>query len=96
MRATIINNIDELDSVKTKAVVFAFRPSMNHILRITAKPRIKVIQINPASEKSMASAARELLQQKKIICITGSIQGIRRDRQGSIVDVELPTAEVIT
>ena len=94
MRATIINNISELDTVKTKAVVFAFRPSMNHILQITAKPRIKVIQIPPSSNKSLAVAAKELLLQKKILCLTGSIQGIRKDKQGNLVDIEIPEVEI--
>ena len=89
MRATIINTIGELDAVKTKAVVFAFRPSMKHILQVTAKTRIKVVQIPPSSKKSLAGAAMELLIQKKIKCLTGSIQGIRRDKHGSIVEIEV-------
>lgn len=94
MRATIINNISELAGVKTKAVVFAFRPSMNHILAITAKPRIKFIQINPASAKSLSKAGKEFLAQNKVMCLTGSIQGVRKDKQGNIIEIEIPEVEV--
>jgi diketogulonate reductase-like aldo/keto reductase len=93
MRATIINNIDELAKVKTKAVVFAFRPSLGDILAIIAK-RIKVIQINPASEKSLAKAGLAYLTQNKVICLTGSIQGVRKDKQGNIINIEIPEEEV--
>lgn len=93
MRATIINNIGELAKVKTKAVVFAFRPSMDDILAITAK-RIKVIQINPASEKSLAKAGKAFLAQNKVLCLTGSIQGVRKDKQGNIINIEIPEVEV--
>lgn len=90
MRATIIKSIEELDAVKTNAVVFAFRPSMRDMLAITAKRRIKVIQINPGADRSLAVAVRELLAQKKILCLTGSIQGIRKDKHGNTIDIKIP------
>jgi|GEM_PF-1532992 hypothetical protein len=93
MRATIINNINELAKVKTKAVVFAFRPNLTDILAIINK-RIKVIQINPASEKSLAKVGKSYLEQNKIQCLTGSIQGVRKDKQGNIIDIEIPEDDI--
>ena len=89
MLATIINSLDDLVNVKTEAVVFAFRPSLSDILEVSSKG-IKTVQINPASNKSLAKSAKVIMKQQKITCLVGSVQGIRRDKQGNIIDIDIP------
>lgn len=89
MKATIIGSIADLDNVKTKAVVFSFRPSMGDILKTSAKG-IKTIQINPASKKSLSKGVESLLEQMKMKMVVGSVQGIRRDKHGDVIDIEVP------
>lgn len=89
MLATIINSMDDLSNVKTEAVIFAFRPSLSDILKVSFKG-IKTIQINPASNKSLAKSAKVIMDQQKITCLVGSVQGIRIDKQGNIIDIDIP------
>jgi hypothetical protein len=89
MKATIISSIADLKDVTTKAVIFPFRPSMDDLLKTVAKG-IKVIQINAASAKSLSKSAYLFMEQSKVKCLTGSIQGIRRDKHGDIVEIDVP------
>jgi hypothetical protein len=86
MKATIMSSIEDLAAVKTKAVILAFRPSMQDILSISAAG-IKTIQINPSSAKSMSKSVTALLDQMKMTMKIANIQGIRRDKHGDVVEI---------
>ena len=87
MKATIIGSMKELDRVKTKGVVLCFRPSIEDFVALKMK-RIKLIQINPASEKSLSKSAKDLLGIFKIELRSGSMQGVRKDRDGVVINIE--------
>lgn len=76
----------ELANVKTKGVVLPFRPSLEDIIQMKIK-RIKVIQISAASEKSLNSNAKTLIDLFGMTLRIGSIKGIRKDRHGCIIDI---------
>jgi hypothetical protein len=52
--------------------------------------RIKLIQINPASEKSLSKSAKDLLDLFKIQLVIGSMQGARKDRGGGVINIDTP------
>lgn len=88
MKFTILSNMEELDNVKTKGVVLPFRPSLEDIIKMKVK-RIKVIQISAASEKSLNSNAKTLIGLFNMTLRIGSIKGIRKDRHGCVIDINL-------
>ena len=87
MKATIISSIEELDSVKTKAVILSFRPSLEDIIALKEK-HIKDIQISPGSAKTLNINARKLMGMFRMNLRIGCIKGTRRDCHGSIVYIE--------
>jgi len=87
MKATIISNMEELDSVKTKAVILSFRPSLEDIIVLKEK-RIKDIQISPGSAKTLNIHARKLMDMFHMHLRVGCIKGTRKDCHGSIVYIE--------
>jgi len=86
MKFTVIASMAELDSVKTKGIVLSFRPSIEDIIAIYDK-KIKAIQISPASEKSLNSNARRLVDLLHMTLRVGSVKGIRKDRHGCVIDI---------
>lgn len=88
MKFTILANMSELDSVKTKGVVLPFRPSLEDIIKMKVS-KIKVVQISPASEKSLNTNAKTLFDLFGMTLRIGSIKGIRKDRHGCVIDINL-------
>ena len=86
MKFTVIASMEELDSVKTKGIVLSFRPSIEDIIAIHDQ-KIKVIQISPASEKSLNANARRLVELLHMTLQVGSVKGIRKDRHGCVIDI---------
>ncbi len=78
----------ELANVKTKGVVLPFRPSIEDIIQLKTK-RIKVLQISAASEKSLNVNAKNLMALLGMTLRIGSIKGIRKDRHGCVIDIDL-------
>jgi hypothetical protein len=86
MKATIISSIAELPTVKTKAVILGFRPSMSDILKISAAG-IKTIQVNQSANKTLSKSFYTLAEQMKIKIQVANVQGIRRDKNGDVVEI---------
>jgi len=88
MKATIISSITDLAAVKTKAVVLTFRPSVKDLLEI-AKTGIKTIQVPHSAYKTLSKSTAILLEQMKIKMQVANVQGIRRDKNGDVIEIEV-------
>jgi len=92
MKATIIGNRDEMSTVKTKAAVLSFRPKLEDFL-VLSTAGVKIIQISPAANKTLSKGVRTMLNNSKfkMSLVVGSIQGIRKDVHGKVIDIDIPS-----
>ena len=78
MKATIVSSPDDIPSIKTEAVIVSFRPSFDDILAIADK-KVKLIQINQATNNSLSKNSRALIASHGIKLQIGNIQGLKKE-----------------